>query len=158
MQDALHLFERTLALSKKILIASRHSIVRHGINLMVHAATPHTVISDDRPLRQVAADLAFIQPDLAIVDLMGRAESVDIAFQMFESHERIEARKLLLLLDPQAAEAGAAILAQRAHGVVTSSCEPVQILRTIETMLNGQTDPAPGEVGGAPGIPAPAAQ
>ena len=79
MQDALHLFERTLALSKKILIASRHSIVRHGINLMVHAATPHTVISDDRPLRQVAADLAFIQPDLAIVDLMGRAESVDIA-------------------------------------------------------------------------------
>jgi len=153
-----HLFERTFALSKKILIASRHSIVRHGINLMVHAATPHTVISDDRPLRQVAADLAFIQPDLAIVDLMGRAESVDVAAHLFQSHEAIETGKLLLLLDPEAAEAGTATLMQRAHGIVTSSCEPVQILRTIETMLNGQTDAAPsfgGDAGSALRIPAP---
>lgn len=156
MQNALHLYERTLALSKKILIASRHSIVRHGINLMIHAATPHTVISDDRPLREVAADLEFMRPDLVIVDMLGRAESIDTAMRVFESQERVESRKLLLL-DPQAADASAATVAQRAQGVVTSSCEPVQILRTIDAILKGDADPAPrfgGELGGPPSVPA----
>lgn len=131
-------------MSKKILIASRHSIVRHGINLMIHAATPHTVIADERPLHQVAVDMELLRPDLVIVDMLGRPEDIDMAIQTLEPRVGAVQGKILLLLDPTSDAAGNGTLLQRVQGIVTSSSEPIQILKAIDAILNSTTDNGSG--------------
>ncbi|WP_431113034.1 response regulator transcription factor [Variovorax paradoxus] len=124
-------------MSKKILIASRYGIVRHGINLMLHAATPHTVIADERPFSEIAADLDTLRPDLVVVDMLGRTESAEVVMKAFESRSGAISRKLLLLMDPVTADFHTTALSQRAQGVITPGCSPVQFLKVIDAILDG---------------------
>ncbi|MDR6890704.1 MULTISPECIES: response regulator transcription factor [Variovorax] len=124
-------------MSKKILIASRYGIVRHGINLMLHAATPHTVIADGRALSEIGADLETLRPDLVVVDMLGRMESADVVKRTFETPDGTEPTKLLLLMDPAAADLHTAALLRRAQGVITPGCSPVQFLKAIDAILDG---------------------
>jgi DNA-binding NarL/FixJ family response regulator len=144
-------------MSKKILIASRYGIVRHGINLMLHAATPHTVISDDRALGEIAADLDALRPDLVVADMLGRQESADAVIKAFEPRSGGDPTKLLLLMDPLAADFHTAALSRRAQAVITPGCSPVQFLKAIETILDGSAaagSPLPAELASTASLPA----
>lgn len=144
-------------MSKKILIASRYGIVRHGINLMLQAATPHTVIADDRGLSEIGSDLETLRPDLVVVDMLGRMESADAVMKAFDPRGGADPIKLLLLMDPAAANLHTAALLRRAQGVITPGCSPVQFLKAIDAILHdaaGAGSPSPADVADPPSVPA----
>lgn len=123
---------------KKILVASRNSIVRHGIALMTQTATPHTVVGDDRPLSEIDAMVEHHRPDLLIVDLSGRAQSADEVVHHVEMNHRQVG--LLVLLDGGSAQDATPV--ERLHGRSSSlapCATPATVLKTIVAALEGAT-------------------
>lgn len=121
---------------KKILVASAHSIVRHGLRLMLNAATPHTVVGDGRPLAQMADMLLTHAPDIVIADVCGQPDELEHLLPVFfPAHDQ---PKLLLLWDLPESDARTAHAAQAAAGIITSRCEAMDVLDVVGRVASGR--------------------
>lgn len=59
---------------RKILIVTEHGLVRHGLQLMLSASTPHELAQDSRPLECVHDMVMEHGPDIVIADLSTRGD------------------------------------------------------------------------------------
>lgn len=133
---------------QRILIASDHSIIRHGLRLMLSAATSHLVVEDDRPLRDLAGMIAYHQPDVVIADVSTGTGGAEILARVFAAPE---GRPHLILLCPPCMAPGTAALAGvRCAAVVTASDDAIELLTALRR-VTARTDELQ-----APGLPAPA--
>lgn len=126
---------------QKILIASDHGIVRHGLRLMLSAATSHLVIEHDRPLAELAGMINTHRPDVVIGDVSTGGGGADILARVFSAPD---VRCHLLLLCPPCLTPATAVLAGlRCAAVVRASDDPMELLSALHRVTTGAELQAP---------------
>ena len=89
--------------------------------------------------------------------MLGRMESAEVVMKAFAPRAGADPTKLLLLMDPVAADSRTAALLERAQGVITPGCSPVQFLKAIDALLDGAAaagSPWPANLGSTASPPA----
>lgn len=102
---------------------------------MLNAATPHLVVGDDRPLRQMPIMLHAHEPDIVIADLGGRAEELEQLLPAFLP--AADQPKLLLLCDLPDGDARLVPAAELAAGIVTSHGDAMDVLDAVGRIVGG---------------------
>jgi DNA-binding NarL/FixJ family response regulator len=128
---------------KKILVASRHSMVVHGLKLMLNASTPHAVVGDSRPLSHIGAMLETHCPDVVIADVDEQSTGLD-QLQLWFAPGRQDAKLLLLwgssddnsgFWRSPASDSRFLALAAAAAMIIPSHLNGVDVLRAINQFV-----------------------
>lgn len=124
-------FASSSARRKTVLVASNHNIIRHGLQLMLRAATPHRIAEDNRPLRHVSEMIAQSAADIVIADLSTGDDGVDELRRAF-APANLPAR--LILVCQAWVPNGPDPLARAAGAIVTPEEDPVELLDAVREL------------------------
>ncbi|WP_167772970.1 response regulator transcription factor [Ramlibacter humi] len=129
----------------KILVASDHSIIRHGLKLMFNAATSHVLVDDARPMREISDAIAFHRPDVVIADVSTGTEGVNALAQAFG--DQPPPARLLLLYPPCTIPGTGMFSVLRGFAGVSASDDAMELLGALQALLRDEvrTDDEGGE-------------
>lgn len=135
---------------RKILVASSHGILRHGLKLMLRAATPHQLVDDDRPLEEIGAMLAMHRPDIVIADLTTDSQGLAAVRAAFAD---AAAGAQLVVLCPSRGLEGCDV---PAAALVTAADDALELLRAVRQLADSGACGIPRARPAAPPAAAPA--
>lgn len=135
---------------QKVLVASNHGLVRHGIKLMLGAATSHLVVDDEGPLRDIGRMLGTHDPDIVVADVSTGGDGLDRLLEAF-GDAGVRAR-LLVLCDSSARPCGSIAAALPDATFVTAIDGPTGLLDALREIA---MPAAPEPAGWRPAAPAP---
>lgn len=124
----------------KILVASDHSIIRHGLKLMLNAATSHHLVDDARPMREIADAIAFHRPDVVIADVSTGTEGVNALAQLFR--DQPPPARLLLVYPPCSVPGTGMFSGLRGFPGITASDDAMQLLASLDALLRDELRPS----------------
>jgi DNA-binding NarL/FixJ family response regulator len=129
---------------KKVLVASRHSIVRHGLQLMLTAATPLTVIGDASPLRQLPSAVQTHEPDVVVLDLEPGCVGLEEALSLCATST--SRPRILLLTADLEGDRGVRPGLQVADGVASIHGDATDLVQmVIRLVQDASLQPLPAE-------------
>ena len=125
---------------QRVVVVSDHGIIRHGLRLILSAATTHVITDDPRPIGQIRDILRDHRPDVVIADVstVGWGEQERMACLARSWAEKSAGARMLLLCAPESMSATSAL--RELDGVValSASDDAVQLLEALRTLLRYQ--------------------